>query len=235
MKKLLIILALLSGLVPPAFAEEEGAKILAGLTGLDLAVGKVYSQYSDTAKSEHEWAIKVGLDEFPVYIFAGYEEPGSSVLGQDLGANEIVSVGLGARFHLVENVRVFIEFGYASVDHTSNPEIVDEVAYSYLVKQHAAVGQNARGQWTSRRVPVSGGPYDDYDTEYSLDDGFLGRIGVGYNLHNNIMVTASYKVLVVDEYIALKDQEVIQNTGGWWEEHNTRDFNAFEIGLFLTY
>jgi hypothetical protein len=234
MKKLLIILALLSGLVPPAFAGDD-AKILAGLTGLDLAVGKVYSQYSDTAKSDAEWALKVGLDEFPVYIFAGYEEPGSSVLGQDLGANEIVSVGLGARFQWKPNVRVFIEFGYASVDHKAYPETVDEVAYSYLVKQHAAVGQNANGDWTSRRIPVSGNAYGEYDTEYSLDDGFLGRIGVGYNLHNNIMVTASYKVLVIDEYIALKDQEVIQDTGGWWEEHNTRDFNAFEIGLFLTY
>jgi hypothetical protein len=211
---------------------------LSSLTGLDFAVGKVVSQYSNDSdsKSDTEWALKFGLDEFPVYFFAGYEEPNTYMLGQNIATNEIMSIGLGAKHNFSDKLRGFIEVGYADVDNNYYEETLQEVAYSYLIGRHASVGTNHLGEPTDRKVPVAGGPYDDYDVNYELDNGWISRIGVGYNLHHNLMVTASYKWMVLDEYISLKDPVIEKGgAGGWWEESNTRDFNAFEIGLFLTY
>ena len=189
--------------------------------------------------SSYGLQLKVGNDNWPVYGWAGYEGLETRMLGQGVADIEMYTVGIGAEHHWDE-FSVFIEGGYAFMDYYGKQNIIDEVVYTHLVTNHNVS--------ETRPVPAADPtrPYgygdqdpkyhpDNTRSSYDIEDEFIGRIGVGYQISKHLKMTASYRFLTPRERIMISDTEQVARGGGWWQESYARDLSSWEMGFFLTF
>jgi len=200
------------------------------LTALTLSIALGYNQYTDEKGSEPEYTYKfqVGHEDYPVYVFGGYEDPTVRMLGQGVGTAEIYSLGLGARKD-VGDFFVFGEIGYGKIEQEPRLGIQQETVYTELVGRHNVY---------NRPVPVDlGGPYDQtsYESSWELDDGILGAIGVGYQINPHLSVTGAYRPFYVAEYISIANPGAKEAGLGYWEEHRSRDLSSFQFHVLFTF
>jgi hypothetical protein len=180
-----------------------------------ITLGVTLNSY-EGLEDTRSFNLKVGND---AYVWTSYETPRMRILGQGLSDAELFGVGLGFR-HKVDAISFFGEVGYVMTSTEDKPTVRDEIVYTTLVGNHGV-----------RTIPSRDPQYNEgAHTAYELDSGVLGRFGVGYT-HKDVTVSMAYRFLRIEEYIRLWDDDVIATTGGWWEEHNSRDLSAFEIGL----
>lgn len=182
------------------------------LLAVCLTIGVTANSYDDI-KPSYAYHVTAG-DE--VYGWLSYESPTVRMLGQALSEATMHSAGIGFRYK-VKKFSAFLEAGYTVLDNEPNEIIMHEVIYTQLVSNHH-VG--------SRTIPVK----QDYRTSYDLEDGYMGRVGVGYQ-HKHWKITAAYRVLSVREHYELWDEASRAKGGGWWEESHGRDLSAFELGV----
>ena len=196
--------------------------------GLEGALGVQQSIYTDGSGDELSFGGKLGHSRVPVYLWAGYEAPSVKLLGQPMGDTDIFSVGLGASQEVVEGLSLFVEAGYSSMDLETNPYVIQEVTYSFLV------GRHAQGDV---KIPVdfcypSQGTC--YDHAYEVDDGFTARVGGEWQVTEHIAVTASYKFSYFDQEMYIRKPSW-EEGDGYWREDETLDLSAFEVGLWFTW
>jgi hypothetical protein len=195
---------------------------------LALTVGLNHSQYLDQSYPEQTFKVSLEHEDYPVYVWGGYEELGIRILGQGIGDSSISSVGLGAR-KTIGDFFVFGEVGYGFIDEGANHTIQQEIVYTTLVHNHES-------EW--RPVPVNvTRPYDQstYETSWELEDGIMGRLGVGYELGKDFKVTLAYRPFFVKEFIQMWDVERRAAGRGWWQEGRNRDLSSFEVGISYTF
>ena len=198
-----------------------------------VEVGVYTSFYEPTevrTDSPVGFVVRGGLKEFPVYLWGSFDDNESGFLGQPFSKNEVMAFGFGARKTWGDFWGV-VELGYASIDSSTHLKIQQEVVYTQIVQNHNVY---------QRPVPVDlTGPYDQesYTTEYELDDDFVAKVGVGYDLSEHWSVTATYRFLRPETYYNIIDTDWQERTGsdGYWEEHTTTNLDAFEIGVLWKY
>jgi hypothetical protein len=170
---------------------------------------------------------KAGWGDFPVYGVVSYESMKLVMRGQNIASPDILTIGVGAS-HEVGKASVFLEAGYADVTTNSNTrgyDTVNEVAYTELVDRHHVPG---------REIPVDN-RQGYYNSSYELDNGPFVSIGVGYQLWSHTKVSFAYRVLHVDEEIAIWDTDRRNNNEGYWREDGTKNLNAFSLSVLYTY
>ena len=196
---------------------------------LILELGFLNNTFKDDAKDEIGYKFRVGYEN--VYLWGSEEEHEIRLLGQGIANTTVTGVGLGIN-HNWDEFYVFVEGGWGFVDlRPYDQKQFSEVNYTYLVGRHA-VG--------NRRIPLDcadSGCYgtDSFQTEYSLDDAFMTRIGVDYQVINHVKISASYRWMQAEEYIAIYDQDRYDNNTGHWEDQKTRNMSAVEIGILFTW
>jgi len=183
--------------------------------------------------------LKIGNEKWPVYVWAGYEGLETRILGQGVSDVDILSVGIGAE-HKWGEFSVFINAGYAMMDYSVKQGIVDEIVYTQLVNHHNTGDERPVPAADPTRPYGYGGQDtkyhpDDARTSYEIDDEFIGRIGIGYQVFKHVKLTASYRYLTPKETIKLWDVKQVERGGGWWQESNERDLSAWEIGIYATF
>ena len=197
------------------------------LVGLLLEAGVFNSSFRENTSDEVTYRFRAGYEN--MYLWYGKEKPDVNVLGQFMGNTTIDGFGVGTRYD-IGKLAVFIEGGYGFVSLDAQKSQQYEVNYTYLVGRHA-VG--------NRRIPLdcaSSGCYGgDFGTDYSIDDAVMGRVGIEYQAFKHGKLSASYRWMHADEYIAIYDFDRREANAGWWEETNTRNFSAFEIGILINW
>ena len=194
-----------------------------------IEVGQVYSQYVGQSSSDTDWKFTAGIKDFPLYLFYDQETPEVRLLGQDLGYSDVQTIGLGLRYDATQKLSAFAEIGYSDTSTDVLYSTQQEIVATHLIDRHYIEG--------IRELPFSG-PFHEpygYDTEYTLDDGYSTRIGIAYQICRWASFKVSYKCLKMDEYMAVFDSDMREAGLGFWEERSTRDFDAIEFGVFLTY
>ena len=186
------------------------------LLALCLSLGVTANSY-DTLEPTYSYNLKAGG---PVYAWASYEDQTTRILGQGLSDIGIISAGVGVARDFGK-FSVFGEVGYAVLDSTDKDTIRDEIIYTTLVNNHGV-----------RPIP-SGDPERDpkAHTSYSLDNGWVGRLGVSYALTEALSTSLAYRVLSVSEHYELWDEDNRAAGKGWWQESHGRDLSAFEFGI----
>jgi len=184
--------------------------------------------------------LRVGNSKWPVYGWASYETANLRILGQSLSESDVASFGFGAE-HSWDEFSVFLDAGYAFFDATDNETIRNEVVYTQLVNNHNASDARPAPAADPTRPYGYGGQDlryhpDDARTSYVIKDSFIGRIGVSYQLTKHVKLMAAYRFLKPQEKIEWWDEiRRYEGDGGYWEETNTRDMDAFELGIFATF
>jgi hypothetical protein len=194
------------------------------LGALALTVGLNNSMYTDQSEPEYTYKVSLAHDALPVYIWGGYEELSIRTLGQALGDSSIIGVGLGAK-KSIGDFYIFGEIGYGIVDQNENLQIQQEMVYTELVHNHES---------EYRPVPVTVNhnyDQDSYETLWEVDNGVMGRLGVGYELVGGLNVTLAYRPFYVKERMELWDEARRASEGGWWQESRTRNLSSFEVGI----
>jgi len=206
------------------------------MADMEYEIGYVTSFYEG---NQHGFRAQAGNTSWPVYGWVGYEPTELRVLGQGVGDADMVTAGIGAS-HSWGDFSVFIDFGYAMLDLAVKQNIVDEIVYTDLVNNHNATDSRPIPAADPTRPHGFGGQDlryhpDDARTSYDIDNGFLGRVGVGFQVHEHIKLTASYRYLTPKEHLELWDIHRRANDGGYWVENREKDLSAFEMGIIITF
>jgi opacity protein-like surface antigen len=204
------------------------------LTALTLSLALGYNTYTGEdvrVDSPAAFAVRVGHEELPVYLWGSYDNNETGFLGQPFANNDVMGFGIGAKHWVANRLYIFGEIGYASVDTSTRLRIQQEVVYTEIVRNHNVY---------QRPVPVDlTGPYDQasYTTEYEIDDGYMTRVGLGWELNDNLGVSVAYRYFRPDTYYNIVDTDWQERTGsdGYWEENSTTNLDAFEIGVQWTW
>jgi len=156
------------------------------IASLMFEIGASADFYDDGIAEDYSIHLKVGSKNRPIYLWGSYSDPEVGLLGQRFFTLETAAVGLGAKKDF-DDISVFFELGYAFNDpETEKIGIQQEVIYTYLVGRHNV---------HNRPVPLDlDRPYDQtsYQTSYEVEDAFMGRIGIGYQVLDHLKVTAAY-------------------------------------------
>ena len=188
------------------------------LLAICLALGITANAY-DTLNPSQSYHFKAGNE---VYGWASYEDQTVRLLGQKVSDVALYGVGIGFEYD-VKKFSIFGEAGYAILDDQTNPGIADEIVYVVLSNNHGI-----------RKPPANDPQFDDAShTSYELSNGFIGRVGVGYQ-YGHIKVTAAYRFLSVVEHYELWNDDVRYGKyrNGHWQESHGSDLSAFELGLW---
>lgn len=200
-----------------------------------LEAGVTYGVYKDDTRNGNVFAsdqsyngfsglqVRAGVQEWPVYAVFGYEEFAPSMLGQDVGDIEGLSVGLGVSQE-IHGIEIFLEAGYSFLDLNAGfDSTTEEFTYTRLVGNHNVY---------ARPVPVT--PYD-YEYEYSVEDAPFFRVGLGYQVFDHLKVSMAYRWLKPDEHIAIWDTYRRANDLGYWREDTTVDYSALEFTVWVNW
>ena len=190
----------------------------------DTSVGLGWSQYTDQVQPTYHGKIKWGPEGSPLYVWGAYENMDIRILGQGVSDTPVFSLGGGVKKDFGD-FWVFLEAGYAHLEHDPKPVIVQEVAYTDLVATHAVGG---------RRIPTRD-PYTGYDSDWTTTGGITAGFGIGYTIGPHLSLTGGYRVLFVEEFIEIVDPVIEAKTGGSWRDTRARDMSAFEVTLHYTF
>lgn len=196
---------------------------------IDLALGVMLSTYSDS-RTDVIYKAEIGYKN--AYLWGGYEEPDIRFDGNLVANTHQNSFGIGFR-HEIQKFTLYIEAGYTMIDKKLAGDSTHEMVYTELVKNHYVEG---------RRVPVSckdnycgGSNKGDYNSSYDIDDAWVGRIGVRYEVMPHVEVSASYKAMKADQEYAIWDDDSNYPVAGYWREDKPFDFSSFEVGFLVRY
>lgn len=188
---------------------------------MDFLIGVGYSFYMET-EDQLNVSLKARKNDF--YISLQAEEARIEELGQGMGDARIYSLTVGYEAPVSDKVYVFGEFGWGELDADIKPNIQTEMVYTHLVANHAVPGHE---------IPVRERPNigetNGVHTDYSLDSGILGKIGLKVRLSPHLETSVSYRFFRPEEHWKLWDDEYVARTGGWWQENTTRDLSSLEF------
>jgi hypothetical protein len=176
-----------------------------------VAIGQ--SIYVDN-DSQTDWNFQLRGGVENVYVVAGWEQPKLKVLGQPIADSDAYSIGVGARKQW-DDFSVFLETGMVLMDESPNHSVQQEVVYTQLANNHAVTGRDF--YWDD----------NDYSTSYDVEDGLFLRVGLGYNLTENVAVTASYRASQLDAEMSMVSEDGRHE----WREDTTVDLGAFEVAV----
>ena len=199
------------------------------LASLMFEVGASVDFYEESLPEDYSIHLKLGKKDFPVYMWGSYSEPEAGLLGQRFSKLKTSGIGLGAKKDF-DDISVFLELGYAINDpETVKIGVQQEVVYTYLVGRHNVY---------NRPVPLDLiGPYDQrsYETSHEVDDAFMGRIGIGYQVFDHLKVTGAYKYHTPNTKYQIWDQARRDAGGGWWQESGQTNLNSFEFAILYSF
>jgi len=184
-----------------------------------------------------------------LWIRGGWGKDKDVLLGQPMSKNQVFTLEGGIKVQLVEDLSIRLGGGYwFPYGSSQTPEIIDEMAYTYLVNNHYNI---------SRPIPldeVSPGRYKGcntyeafgqtphpncYQATYDLDPSLFFTIELAYEVLTDLEVGINYRHLPARSYIAIgKNDGRIYNSpsdvdnaagGGWWMEHGHRNFSTFNV------
>lgn len=195
-----------------------------------MEVGLGAATYSETVDvSLPTFTFRGTMVDWPVYLVGNYEhERVLRFMGQGLAESNLISLGLGVSQRWGK-FSVFTELAYVDLDSTYSAKDIDELAYTYLVGRHA-VGD--------REIPLDEGcaytEQECYTAEYEIEDSAYSlTVGAGWQVWQNVRVTASYRFMDVDTLIAIKANPL--ERAGWWQEKDKLDYGKAEITILYTY
>jgi opacity protein-like surface antigen len=192
-----------------------------------IEVGPLYNFYTGDVDSNVAGVkLNLGVKDRPLYVWSSYEQDlNPTVNGTSMGDVSILGVGLGVRKNW-DKFSIFIEGGYGMVDYSPDQNAIDNTAYDYLVANHAA---------GTRLIPTKCPEPECYVSTNDYDNGWMGRVGAGYDIMDHVRLTAAYRWMEAEHYIAIWDEERYANDKGYWHEPKTQDFGAFELGVMFTW
>lgn len=189
---------------------------------MNLILGLGYMVY---AEMQGEPTFQIKAQHGDAYVALQYEAPRIEELGQGLMRPDIYTLSVGYESK-IGSVIPFVEVGYSYIDGETKAGVQTEVVYTHLVGNHYVEGT---------RVPTNGvpnlGETNGVHTNYKLDSGISGSIGVRFPIDNHWSASASYRFLKVHENWKLWDDQIVSTTGGWWQENTTRDLSGFEVKI----
>lgn len=197
---------------------------------MEFELGVVGSVYDDRADNAAGVQLKVDNTNWPLYGWIGYEQTTLKLAGYDVAPDSnMFGVGLGVSQD-IGKFDVFIEAGWGFVDENVNFNGMVNGVYGQLEADH--------GPSPSPRPTAD----NNVHVDYSIDDSFVGRIGIGYQPFRHFKVTAAYRYFKPTEFYNIWQDDPGFAPGtysadrrGWWQEKNNVDLNAFELGLFYTF
>ena len=162
------------------------------------------------------------------YWFISQETADVAPIGHAFDIN-MTGVGLGNRYHLTDNIKLYGQFGY------------------YLVKNTVGGRNDAPNEalyyWMSNRWPgtfgVTSTPFDAYSVQ--TDNNFGGEIGLelNYPISKNWStdMVFSYRILQIHQVIAgyRKIWDVPTCPECRWEEGGTWNYSTINLGLKINY
>ncbi len=195
---------------------------------IDASASVVSNTYNKTADAGVGFQFRVGTKDQPFYLFGEYEDTTIRLLGQPMYNTSIMSAGIGAVKRL-NDIELFIELGYAITDgQVKSLAIQNEMVYTQLLNNHENDGRPAPANDPAK--PNSGAL-----TSYEVGDGYVGRIGVRYEVIKHVHLTAAYRVLGVKEHMEWWDVNRRARGGGWWQESNRLNLNSAQFGIVFSY
>ena len=199
-------------------------------TALALAISLGHNQYLggvDSPEPDQLIRLDIGLDNKPYYLWGEFSKPTTRLLGQPLDTT-MAGFGGGYKYEISYKVYGVAELGYHVPTVIPTDWIQDESVFKALVLNHETVIDP---------IPVDlGGPYDytTFGTDYTLDNGISGALGLGMKFGPHFSTEFRYRILMVEEKMELFDPETRAcngSCGGWWEEVRNRDFSSFQINF----
>jgi hypothetical protein len=190
----------------------------------------------DNSKTEPSVRFRLGTHDQPFYLFAGYDSNEHRLLGQPLGNFEILSGGFGV-YHTFDKVRVFAELGYGEVDVSVKQFVQDEIIPTKLEARHTTPSTPPPADRPLREGNFQGLPANDSYTSYEIDGGFLGRVGVEWQVLKHVRVSASYRYMTGEEHYEWWDdsKRFGEHFQGWWQDTNAVDLSAWEAGIVVNF
>jgi len=182
---------------------------------LALELGVIGSIYDGQIKTDFGYQLKVGKD---IYAWGSYENPDFAILGQ-VGDLETWGYGVGVQ-HSWGKVVGFLEYGIFDPKAEFKPAVQNEVVNRVLMNDHG------------ERPPFR-------DTSYRLNQGYGGRVGIGYDLSDHFRVSFAYRFLNIDEDIDAWNgpHGFVDDVpfGDWWQERGTLDLSSAEFGISVRF
>ena len=193
-----------------------------------VEIGVGIGAYEENLSNDAVWTLRAGVKESPIYFVGTYEDRReTSVLGQEVARSDLGSWGLGATYQVTDDINVYTEVAYVDFDNEYFDPAVHEVSYTYLVGRHGAGDRN---------VPTPCAYGDCYKSTYDMEDNSVSiSIGAGWQIHDHVKVTASYRFLGADTTIRITDQTGEGFGSGVWEEHDRVDFGMASVSILYTY
>lgn len=187
---------------------------------MDLILGLGYMIYAEM-QGEPSFQIKAQHDN--AYVAVQYESPRLEERGQGMMRARMYTLSVGYEAPM-DPVVPFIEVGYTYVDGETKAGVQTEMVYTHLVANHHVEGTT---------IPVNAvpnlGETNGVHTDYNVDSGVSGRVGVRLPIGDHWSASASYRFLKVDENWKLWDDDVVAQCDCWWQENTTRDLSAFNM------
>ena len=206
-------------------------------------IGYYNIQYDEDMRNSTGEVLRLGLKDFPVYLWGQQESNTPTMSGQKFGDADLTMYGIGVK-HEFGKVRVFGEFGRNDVSFTSAGRVAEEMTLTTFYQQHDYEGRYKPGQqWDSPDyVGPARGPFT---TEYSyeIDDGWIGRLGLSWQVFEHFSMYGSYRWATVGETLGMWDvgpgvppkSEHGGTCACWWKNNDTRDLSGAEFGVMLTW
>lgn len=179
------------------------------------------------------------------HVGVGYENGRNKLMGQTLGKFEAITIGAGYTFKFGKHFTITPEVGYWEPWHTVvDPQIQDEVAFSYLVTTHHLEGlkpiplqQITLPDGTTDYGACSdwGGVYypdQCYSSEFTVGGNWYAQLGVGFEI-DGLNISVNYRHLKPYSELKVFDPERYANKEGWWEETGLLQFST--IGIEVRY
>lgn len=165
---------------------------------------------SERLKTYTGYTINVGGEG---YVWGSYENMDVQLVGQNLGDVDLWGAGLGVRGPW----GAFAEFGYFVSDESTVDLIRNEAVVTALENHHGEI------------------PFHPKHTVYRLGNGYGGRLGASYELWDDVLLTAAYRVLKLNEgYDACTGKDPSCDfpvDGRHWQDRVTLQFKGFEFGM----
>lgn len=218
-------------------------------------IGVHHVQYEDLDSDTGE-LLRLGLkfDDLSIYLFGGKDDQEHRIKGQGVAQNNATSYGLGLGYNFHPKFKVFLEGGLVDNDATPYGASTNEMIRNQLWTDHSYDNRYRPGArpWHDNLTDSPTWKYTDIygsqmttEYDYTMDDGYLYRIGMSWNVFEHLAVSASYRISGADVTIDMWDvspgliperhAQGEPDCGCWWQNKDEMEFNGWEIGVLLTW
>lgn len=196
-------------------AQAEDKLILEVYTG-------VVSGVEESTETPTQYRLNLGYDWY--YAFGTYEAMSFRMIGQEHGTGSLTTVGVGARYTFMPQLQGFVEAGMGIVDYSPKAAIVDEVAFTQLMRHNVDF----------RPVPFGtchDAPLCNRGSKLEVDDEVVFRFGLKWEPIKHVNVLLGYRFMQAPVYYAVFDLDRYAEKRGWWEEHTKLNMGAVEFSI----